>query len=67
MRTYRVTVFRKGAGNEPYLLYVAARNKKEAIGYAHKEADQRGWVDRWAIYTHDVVRVDPTTKEEVAS
>jgi hypothetical protein len=65
MRMYRVFVFSKTAGNEPHILYVTARNKREAISHAHKECDRRGWVNRWAIYPHDLVRVDPTTKEEV--
>jgi hypothetical protein len=68
MRTYRVTVHNRSTGSvfEDYL-YITARTKRVAIDEAHQEADRRGWFDRWAIYPYDLVRVDPTTKEEVTA
>jgi hypothetical protein len=66
VKTYRVTVHSKATGSvySDYL-YITAQSKQSAIREAHQEADRREWFDRWAIYPHDLVRVDPTTKEEV--
>lgn len=69
MRTYRVQVFNKTTG-EPFedygfsFLFVVARNKKEAALAAHKEADRKGWFDRYSIRSYDTVRVCSGCKED---